>query len=70
MGWPSGALGGPVGEFKLVLLGKVGELRGGAFGVEALLNGCSVGARSFGLTTSIGRSYGEVYPPLALSTKL
>lgn len=62
--------GGTRGEFRLELRGGAGGPGGGALGVEVLLCVWFVGARSLGFTTSIGRSYGEVYPPLVLSTKL
>jgi len=55
-----GRLGGATAEFKLVLLGGGATTGGGAPGAEELRCVWLIDGRSLGLTTSIGRSYGDV----------
>ena len=63
-----GSWGGSAPEYMLVLLGGGGWLLGDwVSGLGRVEGNC---ARFLGRLTSIGRSYGDVYPPFDLSAKL
>lgn len=52
------------------MLALLGGPDGGAESVKFARGSCNILALFFGFTTSIGRSYGDWYPPLDLPTKL